>query len=64
MKERIEFRISNKYAHLLLNPNKIKKNNSNTVIYLTKDNPEFERIKVLTQEIREKYNDFFFYIQM
>ena len=60
MKEVIEFRINNRYANLLLQPNEIKSNSTNTVIYVAKDDEKFEKIRILTKQIREKYNDFFF----
>lgn len=60
MKEIIEFRIGNEYAHLLLKPGEGKKNGSNTVIHITKDDPKFEQIRILNKQIREKNNDFFF----
>lgn len=60
MKEIIEFRIGNEYAHLLLKPNEGKRNASNTVIHITKEDPKFEQIRVLSKEIRDKKNDFFF----
>lgn len=60
MKEIIEFRIGNEYAHLLLKPGEGKRNGSNTIIYITKDDPKFEQIRILNKQIREKNNDFFF----
>jgi hypothetical protein len=60
MKEVIEFRISNKYAHLLLNANQVKNNSSNTVIEVAKDDPMFEKIRILNRQVKEKYNDSFF----
>jgi len=60
MKEIIEFRIVNEYAHLLLEPGEGKKNSSNTIIHIMKDDPKFEQIRFLNKEIREKNNDFFF----
>jgi hypothetical protein len=60
MKEIIEFRICNEYAHLLLKVDEGKRNASNTVIHITKEDPKFERIRILSKEIREKKNDFFF----
>lgn len=60
MKEIIEFRISDEYAHLLLKPGEGKRNGSNTVIHITKDDPKFEQIRILNKQIREKSNDFFF----
>lgn len=60
MKEIIEFRICNEYAHLLLKADEGKRNASNTVINITKDDPKFERIRILDKQIREQNNDFFF----
>lgn len=60
MKEITEFRIGNEYAYLLLKPNEGKRNASNTVIHITKEDPKFEQIRVLSKEIRDKKNDFFF----
>jgi hypothetical protein len=60
MKEVIEFRISNVYAHLLLKPGEGKRYVSNTIIHITRDDPKFERIKVLEKQIMEKYNDYLF----
>jgi hypothetical protein len=60
MKEKIEFRICNEYAHLLLKVNEGKRNASNTVIHITKEDPKFERIRVLDKKIREQHNNFFF----
>lgn len=60
MKELIEFRINNEYAHLLLAPEEGKNNGSNTIIYITKDDPKFEKIRFLNKQVREKENDFFF----
>jgi hypothetical protein len=60
MKEIIEFRIGNEYAHLLLEPGDGKKNGSNTIIHITKDDPMFEQIRFLNKQVREKNNDFFF----
>ena len=60
MKEIIEFRISNEYVHLLLKPGEGKRNASNTIIHITKDDPKFEQIRGLNDQIREKNNDFFF----
>ena len=59
MKEIIEFRISNEYAHLLLKQDEGKRNGTNTIIHITKNDPKFEKIRILTQQIRGK-NDFFF----
>lgn len=60
MKELIEFRICNEYAHLLLKLNEGNRNASNTIIYITKEDPKFEQIRILSKEIRDKKNDFFF----
>lgn len=60
MREVIEFRIGNEYAHLLLKPNEGKRNSSNTIIHITKDDPKFEQIRILDKQIREQNNDFFF----
>lgn len=60
MKEIIEFRISNEYVHLLLKPGEGKRNASNTIIHITKDDPKFEQIRILNKQIREKNKDFFF----
>lgn len=60
MKEVIEFRIGNEYAHLLLKPSEGKRNSSNTTIHITKDDPKFEQIRILDKQIREQNHDFFF----
>jgi hypothetical protein len=60
MKEIIEFRIFNEYAHLLLRPDEGKRNPSNTVIHILKEDPKFEQIRTLSKEIRDKKNDFLF----
>ncbi len=60
MKEVIEFRISNEYAHLLLKPDEGKRNSSNTIIHITKDDPKFDQIRMLDKQVREQNNDFFF----
>ncbi|WP_373522731.1 hypothetical protein, partial [Aquiflexum sp.] len=60
MKEVIEFRIGNEYVHLLLKLGEGKRNASNTIIHITKDDPKFEQIRILDKQIREKNNDFFF----
>lgn len=60
MKEVIEFRISNEFVHLLLKPNEGKRTASNTIIYISRDDPRFEQIRLLSKHIREKYNEFFF----
>jgi len=60
MKEIIEFRVCNKYSHLLLKPNEGKRNASNTIIHITKEDPKFEQIRILSKEIQDKKNDFFF----
>ncbi|EOR96766.1 hypothetical protein ADIARSV_0029 [Arcticibacter svalbardensis MN12-7] len=60
MKEIVEFRIVNEYAHLLLKSGEGKKTGSNTTIYITKDDPKFEKIRILNSQIKEKNNDFFF----
>lgn len=60
MKEIIEFRIGNEYAHLLLKPSEGKRNSSNTIIYITKYDPKFEQIRILDKQIKEQNNDFFF----
>lgn len=60
MKEIIEFRINNEYAHLLLKPGEGKRNASNTIIHITREDPKFERIKVLEKEIKEKHSDYLY----
>jgi hypothetical protein len=60
MREIIEFRINNEYAHLLLKPNEGKRNASNTIIHITKEDLKFEQIRILCKDIRERKNDFFF----
>lgn len=60
MKETIEFKICNEYVHLLLKVDEGKRNASNTVIHITKEDPKFERIRVLNKDIRDRENDFFF----
>lgn len=60
MKEIIEFRICNEYADLLLKVDEGKRNASNTVIHITKEDPKFEQTRILYKLIREQNNDFFF----
>ncbi len=60
MKEVIEFRIGNEYVHLLLKQGEGKRNASNTIIHITRNDPRFEQIRILDKKIREKNNDFFF----
>ena len=60
MKEVIEFRINNKYAHLLFKPGEGKRNSLNTIIRITKYDPKFELIRILDKKIKEQNKDFFF----
>lgn len=43
MRELIEFRINNDYAHLLLTQGEGKRNGSNTIIHITKDDSKFDQ---------------------
>jgi hypothetical protein len=61
MKETIEFRINNDYAHLLIQPVKAKNLGSVSVIEITRDNPNFDLIARLSRIIREEFNDSFFF---
>lgn len=60
MKEIHEFRIYREYAHLLLKPGEGKDNGSKIVVYINRDDPKFEQVRMLTKEIKEKYNKSFF----
>lgn len=60
MKEIIEFRINNEFAHLILKPGEGKNNGFNTIVKITRDEPKFDRIRFLSKEIKEKTNGFLF----
>ena len=60
MKEVIEFRIKKKYIHLLSQPHNGRDNGMVYVVKLTKDEPNFEQIRLLDKQIRERDNEFFF----
>ncbi len=60
MKEIVEFRIQNKYADLLLDHDEGKRNSSNTVIFISKEDFKYKKINELQKHIREKYGDYFF----
>jgi len=59
MKEIIEFRIDREYTPLLLKPDEGKRNDSNTIIRISRDDPKFEQIKVLYKKLRQE-NKFLF----
>lgn len=60
MQEKVELRIYKKYAHLLLKPNEGKDLGLYVSILIPREDPRFDKALKLTNEIREKYNDFFF----
>lgn len=60
MQELYEFRISADYYHLLERPNLAKFNGFNYVIKLSKDDPFFQRIGELEQEVEKKHGKYFF----
>lgn len=60
MQEKVELRIYKKYAHLLLQPNEGKDLGLYVAVEISTDGPRFEKARLLTEEIRKKYNDFFF----
>lgn len=60
MQEKIELRIYKKYAHLLLRPNEGKDLGLYVGVEIAKNDPRFEKARLLSEEIKKKYNDFFF----
>lgn len=65
MKETIEFRILKEYAHLLLKPGEGKQLSIVVSITMSTSDPRFERVRELTREIRDKFNEsFFFYSEI
>jgi hypothetical protein len=60
MKETVELRIYKKYASLLLNPDEGKDLGLYVSIDIPTNDPRFEKARSLTEEVREKHNDFFF----
>jgi hypothetical protein len=60
MKEIFEFRLNNEYSHMIINPGEGKRTGSNTIIHITKSDPKFEKIKLLSKRLREENNDFLF----
>jgi len=60
MKEIHEFRIYKEYAHLLLKPGEGKDNGSKIVVFINRDDDKFEQVRILTKQIKEKYNKSFF----
>jgi len=60
MKEFHEFRIYDKYAHLLLRPDEGKRMGIYRAIKILRDDPKFDQIKRLTERIRLEHNDYFF----
>jgi len=60
MREKVELRIYKKYAHLLLYPNEGKDLGLYVGVEISTNDPRFEKARLLTEEIRKKYNDFFF----
>jgi len=60
MKEIHEFRIYKEYAHLLLKPGEGKDNGSKIVVFINRDDDKFEQVRILTKQIKEKYNNSFF----
>jgi len=60
MQEKVELRIYKKYAHLLLQPNEGKDLGLYVSVEIPTNDPRFEKARLLTEEIRKRYNDFFF----
>lgn len=60
MQEKVELRIYKKYAHLILQPNEGKDLGLYVGVEISTNDPRFEKARLLTEEIRKKYNDFFF----
>lgn len=60
MKEFVEFRIYKKYAHLLLSQNEGRDLGQYIVIEIPADDDRLLKVKRLNEEIKSKYNDFFF----
>src|SRR5688572_5854827 len=60
MKELHEFRIYNRYAHLLLKTDEGTKLGIYRVIEISRNDPKFDKIKILAEQIRKEHNDFFF----
>lgn len=61
MEEIFEFRINNDYYHLLPKPNNGKDNGMIHVVRLTNNDKNFEQIKLLSKEIKGKYNKAFYF---
>lgn len=61
MEEIFEFRINNDYYYLLPKPNNGKDNGMVHVVRLTNNDKNFEQIKLLSQEIKDKYNKAFYF---
>lgn len=63
MDEKVELRIYKKYAHLLLQLNEGKDLGLYVAVDIPTNDPRFDKARLLTEEIRKKYNDFFFLIR-
>lgn len=65
MKEVFEFRIVYEFAHLLFEPNEGKDlgqiSKSIKVVQLTKDDPKFKQIPIISKKVREEFNKSFFF---
>ena len=59
MQEKVELRIYKKYAHLILQPNEGKDLGLYVGVEISKNDPRFEKTRLLAEEIRKKYNDYF-----
>ena len=60
MQEKVELRIYKKYAHLILQPNEGKDLGLYVGVEISTNDPRFEKTRLLAEEIRKKYNDYFF----
>ena len=62
MKEIVELRINNDFANLLFKEFEGKKKGTSVkVIEITKDDPRYQLIPLISDEVKRKYNKTFFY---
>ncbi len=64
MREVIEFRIWNEYAHLLLGTDKNRNPHGITIITKDANDPIVEKIRVLQGQIKEKFDDLFCLVEV